>query len=71
MDCPTCEGTGETPVQDHWSYGDSRGRGEGHYTTGGTPCPCCKGTSVVDDDSSHDAGDDCNTPDYPDPPEDD
>lgn len=71
-ECPTCEGTGETPIQDHWSYGDSKGRGEGHYTTGGDKCPCCNGTERVPFESSHDGGDDCGLPDWmhePEPPE--
>lgn len=67
IECPSCEGSGETPVQDHWSYGDGRGRGEGHYTTGGGPCPCCKGDGRVPADSGHEAGDDCGQP--PEPPE--
>lgn len=68
-DCPSCQGSGETPVEDRWSYGDGRGRGEGHYTVGGGPCPCCKGECVVPYYSAHDASDDCGQPSEPPEPE--
>lgn len=41
IECQTCRGAGGT-TQDAWSYGDSRGRGEGHYTID-HDCPCCDG----------------------------
>lgn len=44
VDCPTCKGAGSFS-EDKWSYGDSRGRGEGHYTVD-HDCPCCKGEGV-------------------------
>lgn len=56
-DCPSCEGSGETPVQDQWSQ--SR---EEHYTTGGDKCPCCKGEAQFEDAETaaqHHSGDDC------------
>lgn len=41
IECATCGGAGSF-TEDKWSYGDSRGRGEGHYTID-HKCPCCGG----------------------------
>lgn len=71
LECATCGGSGGH-TEDKWSYGDSRGRGEGHYTVD-HKCPCCKGEGVfpslqeAEEHKGHDGSEHYDGPE--DPPE--
>ncbi len=71
VECPTCKGAASF-TEDKWSYGDSRGRGEGHYTID-HDCPCCDGEGSfkspqeAEEHKGHDGSE--HEPDSGEPPE--